>query len=294
MAENHEPTERIDPVGEPVGTETQRTAVMPTVVETTEPPKRKRRFGWLIALGIVLVVLVVGFFVADALVKQYAAGLVRERIIQVLGLEPGTPVEVDLGPGSVLLQAVTGSIDRVDVQIDELTFGEVTGAATLTATSVPLDMNQPVETLGIEATLTEENVRKLASFISASELKTIDLQDGVIRVGAEFNVLFIVLPVTVDLVPGAAEGGISFTPETIILGEDEISVQDLRDSPEFSALAGDLLNSRVFCVASYLPQALAVDDVDVVGSSLVVSINGDGTALGDPSLSTFGTCPAAQ
>lgn len=288
MAENSEPVETaaVEPVETPA-------ADAPTVVvETPAPAKKKRRFGWIIALVIVLVVLVIGFFVADALVKQYATGMVRDQIRSVLKLDPETPVDVDLGPGSVLLQAARGSIDQVNVAIDELTFGEVTGAARLTATSVPLDSSKPVEGLGIEVTVSEANVRKLASFISASELKSIDLQDGLVRVGAEFDLIFFVLPVQVDLETSAVDGGIAFDPKTILLGGEEISVQDLRDNPEFAALAGPLLDSQVFCVSSYLPQALVIDDVDVVGSNLVVSIDGDGTALGDPSLSTLGTCPA--
>lgn len=264
------------------------------LVVTPAPPKKRRHLGWLIALVIVIVVLVVGFFIADAVARQFATGYVRDRIIEVLKLDPETPVDVDLGSGSILLQAATGSLNEIRVHADEITFGEITGAAELVATGVPLDSSRPVDTLGITVTVTEANVRKLASFISASELKSIDLQDGVVRVGAEFNVIFFVIPVSVDLVPSAVEGGISFDPKTIILGEEEISVQDLRDSPEFRALAGELLDSRDFCVASYLPKALSITEVEVVGTDLVVVISGDGTALADPSLATLGTCPEVQ
>lgn len=287
-----EPAEAPEPAETPSAT---ATAVLPaTVVATPAPPKRKRRLGWLIALVIVLVVLVIGFFVADAVVRQIATGYVRERIVEVLKLDPATTVDVDLGPGSILLQAASGSLDEVTVHAGEITFGEITGEAQLVATAVPLDSSRPVGTLGITVTVTEANVRKLASFISASELTSIDLRDGVVRVGAEFNVVFFVIPVSVDLVPSAVEGGISFDPTTIILGDEEIAVQDLRDSPEFRALAGELLDSRDFCVASYLPQALSITDVDVVGTDLVVVINGDGTALADPALATLGACPEGQ
>lgn len=272
-----EPAQATEPASEPVET----------------LPRRRRRLGWLIALAIVLVVIVAGFFIADAVVRQLATGYVRDRVVEVLKLDPATPVDVDLGAGSILLQAASGSLDEITVHAGEITFGEITGEAQLVATAVPLERSRPVGTLAITVTVTEENVRKLASFISASELKSIDLRDGVVRVGAEFNVIFFVIPVSVDLVPSAVEGGISFDPTTIILGEEEISVQDLRDSPEFRALAGQLLDSRDFCVASYLPQALSIADVDVVGTDLVVVIDGDGTALADPALATLGACPAS-
>jgi hypothetical protein len=268
-----------------------------SVVERVETPpvetKRKRRIGWIIAVAIVAVVLVAGFFVADAVVRQIATGYVRDRIVSVLSLDPATPVDVDLGSGSILLQAARGSLDELSVHADEITLGDITGEVELSATGVPLDSSVPLDTLGITVTVTEQNVRKLASFLSASELKSIDLQDGVVRVGTEFNLIFFTLPVSVDLQPSAVEGGISFDPVTIVLGDQEISVQDLRDSPEFRALAGELLDSRDFCVASYLPEALTIEAVDVVGSDLVVVINGDGLALGDAALTTLGTCPEA-
>lgn len=271
------------------------TAVLPaeTVVIEAAPPKKKRRW-WILAvvLGVVAVLLVVGFVVGDAFAKRYAADYVRGKIIEVLALDPATPVDVDLGGGSVILQAIRGSIDEVTVDIDQLAFGDVTGSAVLTAADVPLDSSKPVGQLGIQVTVSEENVQKLAGFMSGTELKSIELRDGLIRVATEFNLIFFTIPVSVDLAPSAAEGGIAFEPQTILLGDEPISVADLRNSPEFSALAGSLLNTQVFCVASYLPKALAIDDVDVVGTDLVVSINGDGAALGGPDLSTKGTCPA--
>ena len=280
--------EPIAPRPEPVD------APAETVVIEVPPPKKKRRrwIGVLIGLVVLIILLVVGFFIADAYAKTYAENYVRERIVEVLKLDPKSDVEVDLGSGSVLLQAARGALDEVNVHVDEITFGDITGDAQLTATQVPLDSSKPVDKLDIEVTVSEDNVKKLSGFLSGIDLKSIELQDGVIRVGTEFTLLFFTIPVAVDLAPSAVEGGIGFEPQTILLGDEPISVADLRASPEFSALAGDLLNTQVFCVASYLPQALSIADADVVGTDLVVKINGDGVALGGPDLSTNGTCPA--
>ena len=271
------------------------TEVISPVVIVTDPPKRKRRrwIGVLIGLFVLVVLLVVGFFVGDAYAKRYATDLVRTRIIEVLGLDPKSDVDVDLGEGSVLLQAVRGGLDEVTVRVPEITFGEITGTATLVATKVPLDSTQPVDTLRITATVDEENVKKLSGFLSGIQLNDIELADELIRIHSEFSLIFFTLPVAVDLQPTAVDGGIYFDPVTILLGDDEISVADLRNSPEFSSLAGDLLQSRDFCVAGFLPQALTIDRVEVVGKTLVVGIDGDGTALSDPALSTLGTCPAS-
>jgi hypothetical protein len=285
MAEPLQPAAPTEPV-EPGDT---------LVIEVPAPAKKKRRrcIGVLIALAIVAILLVVGFFIADGFAKTYAENYVRERIVDVLQLDPAADVVVDLGTGSVLLQAARGAIDEVDVQVDTITFGEISGAARITATEVPLDSSKPVDVLDIEVTVTEENVKKLSGFMSGIELTSIDIENELIRIGTEFSVVFFTVPVSVDLQPTAQDGGINFDPVTILLGDDEISVADLRASPEFSAIAGDLLASRDFCVASFLPQALTIDRVDIVGTDLVLGIDGDGTALSDPALSTLGTCPAA-
>lgn len=283
--------EPISPRAQPVEAAAQETVV----IEVPAAPVKKKRRRWigvLIGLIVLVVLLVVGFFVADAYAKTYAENYVRERIVEVLKLEPGSDVDVDLGSGSVLLQAARGALDEVNVGVDTITFGDISGAATITATQVPLDSSKPVDQLDIEVTVNEENVTKLSGFLSGIDLTSIELKDELIRISTEFSFLFIELPVSVDLQPSANEGGIRFEPVTILLGDDEVSVADLRASPQFRALAGDLLDARDFCVAGYLPQALTLDSVDVVGDTLVVGIDGDGTALSDPALGTLGTCPA--
>lgn len=257
-----------------------------------EPPRKKRRFGWLIAIVVVAAVLVVGFFVGDHFARQYATDLIRERIIEVLKLDKNTEIAVGLGSGSILLQAISGSVNDVTVDIPELELGEISAGASVTAAGVPLDMSKPVEKLGITVTVTEEQAQKLKTFLSGIDLTSIELGSGVISVGTDFDVFGLLkVPVSVDLAPSATEGGIAFDPETIVLDGNPISVQDLRDNPLVSALAGQLLASRTFCVAEYLPQALTLTDVDVVGETLVLKINGDGTALGGPEISTMGACP---
>ena len=285
MAEPIQPRESAE-----TPTETDESGRDVVVVEEPAPRKRRRWIGWVIAAVILLIVLVIGFFVGDAFAKQYATQYVREQIIRVLHLEPDSDVDVDLGSGSVILQALAGGLNEVTIHANGITFGDITGDARITATGVPLDSAKPVDTLGIVVSVDEDNVQKLRSFLSGIDLKTISLEDDVIRVGTEFSLLFITLPVSVDLLPTSRDGGINFDPRTIILGEQEISVDDLRASPEFRALAGDLLNSRQFCVAEYLPKALTLTDVEVADKQLVLTINGDGTPLADPGLSTNGVC----
>jgi hypothetical protein len=287
--------EPINPTVQPPAAPPSTPATEVVVVETPPPgPKRRRRWiGWFIAIVVLVVLLIVGFFIAEAYAKDYAKGYVRDRIIEVLRLDPASEVDVDLGTGSIIVQALAGSIDEVTVDVAKLSFGDITGSAIITATGVPLDGTKPVNTLGIVAKVSEDNVRRIAGFLSGSQLKSIELADGVISIGTDFTVLgFFVIPVSVDLTPSATDGGINFDPTTVILAGEKISVDDLRNNAQVAALAGDLLKSQTFCVASSLPKALTITDVTVVGSTLVIGLNGDGAALSGPDLSELGSCKA--
>ena len=279
---NEQPTEQFEPSQAPV-----------MEVPPEKPAKRRRRWwmGALIALVITVILLLIAFFVGDALARQYATGLVREKIVAALKLDPTAAVDVNLGDGSILLQAVAGSLDDLRVHIPEFVLGEVTGEAEITATGVPIDTSKPLGTMGIEVTVDEANVQKLSGYLSGVDLTSIELRDKVIRIGTNIDVLLTNIPVAVDLAPSATDGGISFEPVTVLLGDQQVSVADLRAIPGISGIVGNLLGSRTVCVASYLPQGLTVEDVTVVGTDLVVSINGDGVALGGAGFSQQGTCP---
>ena len=281
---NEQLTEQIEP---------SQTLVMELPPE--KPARRRRRWwmGPLIALVITVILLLTAFFVGDAFARQYATGLVREKIVAALKLDPNAEIDVNLGDGSILLQAAAGSLDDLSVYIPEFALGEVTGEAQITATGVPIDTSKPLGTMSIEVAVDEANVQKLSGYLSGVNLTSIELRDKFIRIGTDIDVLFTNIPVVVDLSPSVTEGGISFEPVTVMLGDQQVSVADLRAIPGISGIVGNLLGSRTVCVASYLPQGLAVDDVSVVGTDLVVSFNGDGVALDGAGLSQQGTCPPA-
>lgn len=281
----------------PDGGEDAATQVLPIAPSTTTPasedaPPARRRRGPVIALvvaGALLVLLVVAFFVVDAIAKNLARDYVAERIIAVLGLEPDADVAVDLGGGSILLQALTGRVAVVDVEVPEVAFGELVGAATVHAEGVPLDADAPVDRLGIRFTMLEEHIAPLADNVTGLELQSLELEEPEIVARTEFVVFGIPIPIGMGLMPGAQDGRITFTPTTILIDEEEFSAPELADNPLFAAIAGPLLQQQRLCVAQELPRALTVADVEVVGETLVVSITGDGASLGGD-LSIPGTC----
>lgn len=262
------------------------------VILVEEPaPRRRRWVGWVIAAAVLVVLLVVAAFVGDALARQAAAAYVRERIVEVLNLPADAVVDVDLGPGSLLLQAARGSVDVVTVDVPEFTVGGITGAAVLTAEGVPLSQTAPVRKLDVQVTVGEDQAQKLSGYLSGVTLTSIAFGNGVIEVGTDLSVLFVTVPVTVDLVPSVVPGGIAFTPETITAQGQKVSVEELLAIPFVTELAGDLLKSQEFCLADSVPEALEVRDVVVDGSDLVLTLGATDTALSDPGFARTGTCP---
>src|ERR1019366_992077 len=101
------------------------------------PRTRHRVRRGLIVVLVIVLVLMTGFFVADYFAKEYATGYIRDQIASSLGLPSTAPVAVNLGSGSILLQAVSGHIDDVNVSIDPIVLDGLAGSATLEARGVP-------------------------------------------------------------------------------------------------------------------------------------------------------------
>lgn len=262
-------------------------------VATVEAPKRTRRrwIGWVIALVVLIVVGIAAWFIGDIVARDYAEKYVRSTVIEQFGLPADKEVDVEIGPGSLLAQALFGSIDSVDVAVDDIALGPVSGDVTVAMTGVPLSGDAPVATLRVAVTVAEENLAGLADSLSGASVDSVTLIDDTVALESEFALFGISIPVGVQLTPIVENGDVGFEPSVITVNGAEISVADLNNGP-LGGLADSLLASQTFCVASSLPEALTITDVAVAGKSLVVKLEADGASLGGAEFSRMGTCPA--
>ena len=261
-------------------------------VEPAPKPKKKRRWiGWVVALVVLAGVIVAAWIIGDIVARQYAVDYVRDTVRQQFDLPADKEVEVEIGPGSLLAQALFGSIDSVDVAVDELTLGPVTADVAVAMTGVPLSGDAPVKTLRVTAAVAEDELGGLAGSLSGASIDSVTLVDDTIALESEFEILNFTVPVGVRLTPIVEDGQVGFEPQTILVNGAEISVAALNDGP-FGGLADSLLASRTFCVSSSLPEALTVTDVEVARSALIVSLEADGAALGGSEFSRMGSCPS--
>ncbi|EAR25073.1 hypothetical protein A20C1_00756 [marine actinobacterium PHSC20C1] len=256
-------------------------------------PKRRRsgRNRWWMVGGIIAVVLIVGVVLVETVGRAAAETLVGDEIATSLGINTSEGVTVDLGSGSLVLQVLTGGIDVVTVDLDRVEVNGLEASAHVVATEVPLLPSSALQTFSMEVAIPSEEVNKLAGTLSGLELDSIELHEPAIRVSTVFQLLFIRIPVALDLLPVAAGDSVAFEPQTVLLGDEQLSVADLRANPLVSGLAGSLLSSQKFCVASSMPAALTIDSVAVEGSDLMIELSADDIALGDDQWKHYGTCP---
>lgn len=236
-----------------------------------------------------MLLLVTAYAVAEILIRDYATDQVKTQVAQGLALESEDDVGVEFA-GSLVLQALLGSLSQADVTVDDATFGPLTGDLVIRAEGVPFDSSEPVERLDVRMTVSEENVQELAEYVTAVRLAEISLAEPEILVETEFSLLALTVPVQLGLEPSVVEGALAFTPASVELAGRRITADELRQS-EFAGLAAPLLEQREICIAEYLPEALELQEVDVVGDELVARFEGTSVVLSEAELTAVGTCP---
>lgn len=251
--------------------------------------RRRRKTPWIVGGLIVLVLLLVAAYaVAEVLIRDYATDRVKSQVARGLALESEDDVGVQFS-GSLVVQALLGSLSQADVTVDDASFGPLTGDLAIRAHGVPIDSAEPVEQLDVRMTVSEENVQDLAEFITAVQLAEISLDEPEIVVETEFSLLAVTVPVQLGLQPSAVDGALAFTPASVELAGRRITADELRQS-EFGGLAGPLLEQREVCIAEYLPQSFELQDVEVVGEQLVARFAGTSVTLTEAELTTVGSC----
>jgi hypothetical protein len=272
-------------------------------VEPTQPelpqlaaaPDKPRRRRWPIVVAVVVGVLlllgVVAFFVAEAIAKDYARDYVRDKVAAVLALPEDAEVDVDLGGGSIILQALSGRVDEVDVDVPEVAFGALSGAVRLHAEGVPLDQSAPVDVLRIDFAIGADDLAALGQGTDGSAAPAFELAEGEVRLSTEFALFGVSVPIGVSLEPAAADGALVLTPTSVTIGSETFEA-GTEDNSILGQLVSVFLQPQTLCVAGSLPQALVLTDASVDDAELLLEFTGDGAAFGGPELSTPGTCPA--
>lgn len=256
-----------------------------------EAPRRRHRV-WPWVLGGILVLVVAAVLVVDYLARGFAEDLIAGQVAEVLEVPDGTPVEVEVGGGSVLLQALSGSLDHIRVSVDDYPVGPLAGDLTLVAEGVPLDVSKPTRALTVTLDVPESALGAIAGELSGVPIDSVALEEPEIVANGSLTLFGLSLPLGLGLTPGAEDGALTFIPTSIRIGDNTIDAGGLASDPIWGGLARTVLQQQTVCIADQLPAALTITSVTVRGEVLRIELDGSGQALGGDGFSTNGTCPA--
>jgi hypothetical protein len=236
-----------------------------------------------------LVLVVAALWAVDSWARQQVVNYVTDKVQQVLSLESTENVDVRVAGFSVIAQVLTGSLDEIAVDVDEVQIGDLTGGVALTARGVPTDLTKPVDSVEIEFRVSEQSLKSVAHLLSPTAIDTVELVDGEVRFASEFRIFGFSIQVGIGVEPFADNGQIAFTPTSVELNGARTSAEELVST--FGGAAKALLQTQSFCVAKWLPAAFVLRDVVVDGKELAVTIRADDGVFDEASVRTFGTCP---
>ncbi|KAA9150143.1 DUF2993 domain-containing protein [Microbacterium lushaniae] len=261
---------------------------LPFPAEEQRPRRRSRRWPWIVTLVIVLALVAAAALGAEALARGAVQTGVRQIVVTQLDLPADQEVDVEV-EGIVLLQLLSGRLDRITVASDDVALGPVTGDVHVALTEVPLSADAAAGPGTATVRLDEEQLRSLLATIDGFPADTLGIAAPDLTIGTELSVFGAAFPIGVALLPGAAEGDLTLTPTRFTLGETDVDADALR--AQFGGVADAVLRTWDVCIAEHLPAALTLTSVQVDGDTLVAGFDIDGALVIDPDLRASGSCP---
>ncbi|WP_019181254.1 DUF2993 domain-containing protein [Microbacterium yannicii] len=270
--------------------DTQPTEPLPDwarLEESAEPPRRRRRWGWIVALIVVVGLVVGAWFAAEAIARQVVTGIVQDQVRSQLSLPAEQPIDVDI-PGVLIPQLIGGTLDQITVSSPDVVIQQFEGDVSVTAREVPIRNATAMSGADAVVRLDAEQLRALMSTVEGFPADSLGLAAPNVTMATDLQLFGISFPVGAALTPSAVEGDIVLTPASVRLGENDVTADALRE--QFGDLAGTVLRDWTVCIAQYLPSGATLSGVAVEGEELVASFDVAGGILSDPALQANGTC----
>lgn len=264
----------------------------PSTQPKTKPkPKRRRGTSLRFVLGAgIISLLIIGVVVADSAARGVIADKIEAQLRSSLAVPASTPVDVSVGGTSVLLQLLSGSLDRVDVGVARVSLGTLSGSAQLTASGIPLDTSKPTALARFVFVTDQTALKTLFSTVPGLLPKRITIADGRVTLGTEITVAGFSLPVGIEFTPSARKGQLQLTPTAIVINELSFTAKQLKTST-FGSLAAPLFVSHSICIAPLLPKDFVLESIYVTGKSIQLTVSAEDVVLSSKLLSSRGTCP---
>ena len=257
---------------------------------TVPPPRRSRRaVAWIVAV----VLLVVGLPIAgEVAARIIAPQLIRDRIVQSLGLADDTQIDVEIPSLLLLPLVVAGQLPELRLSAQDVELDGLTGDIEVVALDVPMYRDADWSDADATVVLDETQTRALLSRVEGFPADAFALDPPEIALDTQFALFGAEVPVGVRLSAEASEGRILLTPTRFRLAGADVSADALRQ--QLGPLAGSLVEDWPVCVAEYLPAAMRLEGVAIEDRGVVASFEIESTILNDPAAQSAGSCADAS
>jgi hypothetical protein len=254
---------------------------------TSGAPSRRRRRGGVILL-VVILVLAVLVVVADFAARAYGEGRIRTEIAGALDIPDDDAIDVDIRGFSALLQAAAGRLEQVDIGLDQVSFGELSGSSDITLRGVPIDRSGTTDAIDIAVQMPPDQIESLVARLSDREVDSIEMAGDQVEITAPVTVLGLSLPVTVSLDASAESGDLALTPVSVEASGQTLSVEQVEE--RFGGAIASALETQTVCVAEYIPSILTLEDAAVDDGMLSLRFHGEDAPLSRAAFEQTGTC----
>lgn len=225
---------------------------------------------------------------ADVYARSEMEAVAREVVAGALGLDDPARVDAKIDGGSALLQLILGNVGHVDVAVEDVKVGEVSGDFHADIYGLPTNQVQPIGRVIAYIELDPMAVDGLARQFVTSPVSGVDLAPPSIvletTMGEGSN-----LPVSVYLDPVMRGGDIILVPALFSLRGQELTPQEFEAAMDVQA--SSFVEPSGLCVDNAVPDAMSVVDVRVSRGAVTVVL--DASQLTVPELAgAHGTCAA--
>ena len=252
------------------------------------PKKRHRGRNALIVLIVIVVVIVGGALALDGVARSYASNLIEQKVRTELSVPASTPIDVKVDGGPMVLQLATGRLQQVDIAVNNLSVGVVTGQATLTALGIPLDQSKAIQGAKLHVSTDAASLKRLLTGFKGSPITSVKIARGELALGASFDVFSLKVPIVIQMVPGAKNGQLTLTPKSYEVNGATISAKDIGGT--LGAFGTELTKTQTICVASVLPRNFHLDSLKLVGSTVQLGVSAGAVVLDGSLFTEKGTC----
>ncbi len=255
----------------------------------SELPRRRRR-AWPWVLLVVGALLVGAGVAVDLLARDLAEKAIAREVASALEVPDGAEVRVSVGGGPMIVQALSGGLDRVEVAIPGYPLGPLTGDLEIVAQGAPFDLSAPTRSIVGRYAVSAEALGVAAPQLSGARIDGVAIEGDEVVASGNVTVLGASFGLGLGLTPSAVDGDLAFEPTSIRIGDDALTADELRANPFFGGLADGLLQQRIVCVADSLPAALTLSRLEVVDAGLVATFDASGAAIGGDGFRERGSC----